>query len=245
MKNAIKRVATEVTDLSSGKSQTSIRLEVSPDLIRGGFIKEIGGAKHFAVLMAIVAHSNAMGTSYPSQDKIGAILGMTRQTVSKVIADLLEVEIDGKHLISRERTKSGEYQNNVYTYMADKTVEAPADRLFKSSLEVIRYFEKVYHDTFGEIVNINYSRDTGLVKQKLYNRFTDEQIKSIIDVGVGKYVDNWYTSKYPRPTVYMLCDWLGNKALAMASVQAKTEAELQERMNRDTTAEEEVASRYI
>lgn len=247
MKKVIRRVATESTDLTTGDSSLDIKLTIPVELLQGGYIKEIGGAKHFAVLMTILAHSNAEGSSYPTQDKLAALVGMTRQTVSKIVSDLLAVEVDGVPLLSKSKNKSGEFVNNVYTYMSgtqEKEV-TEVERMFKNSVEVLKYFQKVYYDVFGVNYIANYKRDASMIKSKLYTNYNDQQLKAIVDTAVTDYEKRWAKAPYLRPTIPMLCGWLGNNALAIHTKEQEKEQQEQQLIERDITAELNVASKYI
>lgn len=242
--NHINRVLTDTFDTATGKSLTAIKLEIPVELIQNGFVTEIGGSKHLAVLLAILAHSDAKGESYPTQERIAKLVGMTRQTVSKIIADLLEVKINDKYLISREKTKNGQYINSVYTYMAPEP-EVAAKKVFSNSTDVIKYFCDVYYETYGTPYMPMWGRDGKLVKDKLIRNYSEDQIKGMIDVAVKEYKNRWYKPQFPRPNINILCGWLGNTALEIYERGIKEQKDLEERMNRDIEAELDVASKYI
>lgn len=242
--STINRVLKETLDTREGTTTTDISLEIPVELIQNGFITAIGGSKHLAVLLAILAHSDAKGESYPTQERIAKLVGMTRQTVSKIIADLLEIKIDGKYLISREKTKTGQYVNSVYTYMTPET-KITSERRFKNSTDVIKYFCDVYYDTYGTKYMPMWGKDGTLVKDKLLSNYSDDQIKGMIDIAVGEYKNRWYKPQFPRPNINILCGWLGNTALEIYETGIKEQKELEERMNRDIEAELSVASKFI
>lgn len=244
-KHHINRVFTETFNTSTGKCDTSIKLEVPVEVIQKGFIGKIGGANHLAVLLTILSFSNTKGESYPTQEKIAKIVGLSRQTVSKIIADLLEVKIEGSHLISKEKNKTGEYSNNVYTYMVPMVPDDFEGRLFKNCNDVISYFCDVFGDTYGNSYMPMWKRDAQLIKDKLYNKFTDDQIKGMIDVAVKEYATRWYKPQFPRPNISILCGWLGNAALQIYEAEKVKQIEQTARMERDTAKEFDVASQYI
>ena len=244
-KHHINRVLTETFNTTTGKNTTEIKLEIPVEILQGGFITKVGGAKHLAVLLAILAHSDAKGESYPTQDRIAKLVGMTRQTVSKIINDLLEVNINGNHLISREKVKTGEYVNSVYSYMVPENTEVVKEREFKNSLDVIRYFCDVYGETYGTSYMPMWKRDAQLVRDKLHSKFTDDQIKGMIEVAVKEYSVRWYKPQFPRPNINILCGWLGNTALEIFEAEKKKEQEQQARMDRDIEKELDIASKYI
>lgn len=244
-KHHINRVLTETFNTTTGKCNTEIKLEIPIEILQAGFITKIGGAKHLAVLLAILSHSDAKGESYPTQERIAKLVGMTRQTVSKIINDLLEVTINGSHLISREKVKTGEFVNSVYSYMVPEQVEVVQERTFKSAKDVITYFSKVFKETFGIDYLPMWSRDTALVRDKLYKNLSDDQLKGIIDIAITEYRDRWYKPQFPRPNISMLCGWLGNTALGLYDQRIKEQQEQQARMERDIERELDVASKYI
>lgn len=240
----INRVLTETFNTTTGKTDTTIRLEIPVELLQGGFITEIGGAKHLAVLLTILAHSDAKGESYPTQERVAKLVGMTRQTVGKIINELLEVKINDTYLISREKARNGIFVNNVYTYMVPDT-EPATDRRFKNSTDVIKYFCEVYYNTFGAQYMPMWGRDGKLIKDKILSNYNDEQIKGMIDIAIGEYKNNWYKPAFPRPNINILCGWLGNTALELFERKHKEQKDLEERMNRDIEAELDIASKFI
>lgn len=238
MRNAIKRVLTETWDSSSGALKQEITLSVRAELLQGSFIQKLGGPKHFVVLMVILAHSNATGESFPSQERIAKIVGMTRDTVRKIINDLLEVEIDGKYLLSREQNTEGKYVNHVYSYLAKPFTE-DSSREYKNGLDVLKRFMTLYEDEFGDPYMPHYKRDAGMFRDKLLKVYSDEQINAILTIGVGQFKERWANKAYPRPTVSMICGWVANSALAIWEAQSKEELQVQERMEVDMDAEAE------
>lgn len=101
--------------------------------------------------------------------------------------------------------------------------ELPA---FKNSKDVAVYFMQKYQEVYGVNCNIAWSRDLSLIKKKLIGKYTDEQIALMIDTSIADYEKRWKKVSYPRPTISMMCSWLGEQALAVAEDQLKEYKEL-------------------
>lgn len=81
--------------------------------IKGGFIRDIG-IRNFAVLASIATFANSKGEAYPSQDKIGEMIGYSRQTVSAAIREIRKVRVDGEPIMIVRQTKTPKGVRNVY-----------------------------------------------------------------------------------------------------------------------------------
>lgn len=85
---------------------------------------------------------------------------------------------------------------------------------FKNAKEVAVYFLQKYQEQYGVQCNIAWQRDVSLIKKKLIPVYSDIQIKQMIDMVIGEYDTRWKKPAYPRPAIYMLCNWIGEQALA-------------------------------
>ena len=246
MAKRIRRMMVETLDPATNKVVQDIDIIIPAELLQGNFVSKIGGVKHLGVLLTILSHTNSEGKAFPSQETIAKKLGMTRQTVSKIIAELLEVVIDGKHLIGREAVRVGKFDNSLYTYMADITEPKSAPRKFNNSSDVVKLFAEVYESVFGVRYAVNWRSEPALLANKKFiNNYTDAEIEGMISVAVTDYMKLGGNEQWPRPTISMLSGWLGNKALAIWQESNKKVAQFEERMNRDTSAEQALAESLI
>jgi DNA-binding MarR family transcriptional regulator len=118
--------------------------------------------------------------------------------------------------------KKLEHNNNQETISNKQdSAEAP---VFKNSKEVAVYFADRYRETFDVNYNIIFKRDLPLIKNKLIGTFTDEQIKTMVDVTISEYEARWKKPSFPRPTISSMISWIGQEALAI-SMDANKEYE--------------------
>jgi hypothetical protein len=99
-----------------------------------------------------------------------------------------------------------------------------------NSRDVCKYFAAKYQDKYGVPYMINWSRDGGMVKNKLWGIYTPEQLRAIIDVSIEEYFTRWYSKNYPSPTIGQLCSWLANKAMIVVQEREQKRADLERRM---------------
>ena len=207
------------------------------------------------------------GECYPTQRQIAEITGLSLTTVNKSVANLLEIKINGKHILERTLRGSGQRKNSVYTIFdiapediptedfrdidaieeadvivtdeipevtqetaedgSEEVVEV-SERVIKNSKDIAHYFSDKYKTIYGKSYVINYKRDLGLIKNKLVKNFEIDEIVDIIDVALEEYSERWSNSKYPTPTIGMLCSWLCNEVVKVIISKNKEEQKAQE-----------------
>lgn len=217
------------------------RVCINLNSIQTGLIKNIGANK-FGLLLAIVSFMDTNGKAFPSQRKLAELTGVSKNTVNKLINELLEVEVDGQKVLRREFIGRGARKRSMYFIHAGEvtnTEDMPmtpvkADRM--NSRDVAIYFTEKYQETFGNGYVVNWGRDLAMIKQKLIPTFKDDEVLTgVIDIAVTRYRDQWGNNKYPLPTIPMLCTWLANTAYGIYEQEHKAETDKVERIE---TAEE-------
>lgn len=118
--------------------------------------------------------------------------------------------------------------NNCPTELEPQSETLTVD--IKTPKEVITYFCSQYRKTYSVNYSPNWKRDVGMVKKKLLDVYTPEQIKGIIDVVFEEYDRRWAREKYPRPSLGSLTTWLPNEVLAILDVKRKEKERLQAAM---------------
>lgn len=118
--------------------------------------------------------------------------------------------------------------NNQTTISSNKKIGEPGVQEFKTPKDIIAYFSEKYREQYGVNYNISsFPKMAGIVKRGLLNKgYTDQQIKTMIDVSISEYDKRWKKPSYPRPTLNALCSWLGDTALAIAEDSSKEYEEL-------------------
>lgn len=231
------------TVASTGEISHEGKVSMDISAVRGGFIKEVG-ANRLPVLLAIMAFIDKDGRAYPSQRKLSELTGQSVNTITKIVNELLEIEYNGSHILSRELIQSdgGAKKKSVYTVhdammthsgafkaVAQVPEEYPDNPL--TAKEVVIYFLNKYKEVYGIEYPVNWARDMGLAKKKLLNKFkTDEDLLAVIDFAVSNYQEKWANQSYPLPTLSMLSGWLGNSAFEIMSQGVKQEKAQEEKV---------------
>lgn len=241
MKNMLKTVHMERMDIHTGDVTTDVYLQINTEVLRGDFIQKVGGATNFTVLMAIMAFANPLGESYPTQERIAEITGLSRSTVNRAIKELMDVTINRRKLLVRDQHEHGKFRNNVYKFMAEIVEEGE----YMTAPEVLEYFMDKYREVYGVEYITNYGRDRNMIKSKLSTAYDRRTLRAMIDKAITEYDARWAKPAYPVPKITYLCGWLGNVVLKEIMAEQKKEAAIQERMNVDLDAQADIASKYI
>ncbi len=217
------------TDLATNEKKEDVYVRLYVSMRKSGLAAKLQPT-NFTVLMMICTYMNEEGGCYPTQEQLAADCGITKSTVNRAIKELLEFEFEGKPIISREiiqgKSIFNEQVENIETSTNNGTkVETTR---FKTAKDVGNYFTAIYRDVYGDLPNINYKRDYSLVKKKWLGQYTDEQIKTMIDVGIKEYDSRWKNPQYQRPSLAALVSWIGEQALGLASNNEKEFKEVSE-----------------
>lgn len=92
--------------------------------------------------------------------------------------------------------------------LVDKTV-------ISNSKDFINYFCNKYYSVYSTKYIPNYSREGGMVKNKLLKQFNSDTLVAIIDTFIDNYSAKWAKKQYPYPTIGALCSWAANDCLSM------------------------------
>lgn len=224
-------------DLINQKHVEELNVKVGIKAIQSGLIKELG-TNEFAVLLAIASFSDVDGEAFPSQRTLSEVTGLSLPTVNRVINKLLDTKINGVHVLQRQFEKSATKKKfSVYSLNVNKQddtdsqkVELNVERVEKEKRRTARDFAFEFKDRFEKKYEmpyiINYAKETSLIKNKLINQFSDDEILQMFDYVVDNYTEKWSKPNYPYPSIAMICSWLGNIAIQQINEQKKQEREL-------------------
>lgn len=90
------------------------------------------------------------------------------------------------------------------------------EKQFNTANDILKYYRQKYFEAYGIHYLPNFGRDLTLIKSKLMKTFSNEEIKTIIDIAFREYPIRWETSKFPVLTVGALSSWIANEALLIA-----------------------------
>lgn len=99
-------------------------------------------------------------------------------------------------------------QDTTTDNLVDKTV-------INNSKDFINYFCNKYYSVYSTKYIPNYSREGGMVKNKLLKQFNSDTLVAIIDTFIDNYSAKWAKKQYPYPTIGALCSWAANDCLSM------------------------------
>lgn len=228
----IKLEAIKQLDIKTGTAVESYSVNVDTKALQKGLIKELGTTP-FSVLMVILSFLDDEGKAFPSQRKIAEITGITQATVTKSIKKILETEIDGSPILSRELETLGNRKAFSVYSLVQKSKEQKQER---NSLYFVKLYAKLFEDTFGFKTSLMYARDNVLVRKKLMENYSLEEVEMIITKGVTEYKQRWATEKYPYPSLGMVCGWIAN---SLIQEHKKAEQEASERLQEQEQAKEQ------
>lgn len=231
-------------DVTNKKYSPDVYLKVDVKALRNGLLKQVNGSD-LTVLMAIASYMNINGTCYPTQRQLADVTGMSLTTINRAIKNLLEITVNGHPVLERKLLGSGSKKSSVYTIFdiapveddmdvdmdvatqETKPSETPSEKP-KTAKDFAHYFAEKYKDYYGQSYVINYKRDLALIKNKLMSNFDNEMVIKIIDVTIEEYKEQWANSKYPYPSISMMCSWISNKAVEFVLKETEQDAETEE-----------------
>lgn len=100
-------------------AQNRVFVKLNVDATRSGMIADMG-PELWATLCVIAAHMDGEGRCYPSQDTIGRLLGVSRQTANKYVQRLLAYRWQGEPVLTvekKDRGDGGRFYRNAYKVM--------------------------------------------------------------------------------------------------------------------------------
>lgn len=194
-------------DTQTGTYFEEKNIKVNMQRIQAGLIKEIGSTR-FAVLMAIVSFCDLEGEAFPSQRKIAEITGFSKTTVNRAIRDLLQMEVDGVPILSRElETLGSRTKFSVYSILPSKKGNDPKEKTARDYM--LRYMD-LFKETYGFDCSINFASAGSLIKSKLMAKYTEEEVTMVIEQGVLQYKERWSNTAYPYPSLNAICTWIAD-----------------------------------
>lgn len=209
--------------------QMELNLE-QKQFIKTGIIKTVG-ATEFAVLLVIQAHTDIQQESaFPSQQTIADLTGLSTRTVQRAVKSL-----EDKGLIQREQT--GYKGLTIYSIktVGQETTEqeeligfVEPVRKYKTSKDFINQFCKLYFDHYHVNYSPNWARDGALIKNKLLNNYTDEQLDYLLEFTFKNFDKRYANRQYPRPTFGAMASFIVNDAMAEQQKEQKKEQELEQ-----------------
>lgn len=105
--------------ITTGKSETRIFVKMYVGAVRDGLMADMG-VRNWATLCVIASFMDAEGNCWPTQEQIAKGLGVSRQTASKYVNDLLEYRWKGDALVTAESARyNGQFSVLKYTLSTD------------------------------------------------------------------------------------------------------------------------------
>lgn len=204
----------------------SRNIKISTQSLQAGLIKELGGTE-YCVLSAIASFCDVEGEAFPSQRKLAEITGFSLPTINKAVAKLLETKVNGVPVIAREIESMGSKKRfSIYNlYVKEEEAEKK-----KTARDYVGKFKYLFEEKYGFPYVVNYARDTSLIKKKLMADFEEADVEAIIEYAIEHYQEKWANTKYPYPTISMICTWLANAVMKELIQEKKKAEELSKRL---------------
>ncbi len=101
-------------------------------------------------------------------------------------------------------------------------------RKYGNSKDFIQRFCELYYQYYGVNFNPTWGRDGAMVKNKLLNNYTDEELDAILEITFRDYQKRWANRQYPRPTLGGVSTFIANQALAIWQEEQKKQAKIEE-----------------
>lgn len=210
-------------DILNQKYVEDRSVKVNTQSIQAGLIKQIG-ATEFSVLLAIASFCDIEGEAFPSQRKLAEITGLSLPTINKAVARLLETKVNGVPVIAREIESMGSRKRFSVYSLCVKEEEAVKK---KTARDFVAKFKAMFEEEYGFPYVVNYGRDTSLVKKKLMVDFEEAQIEQVIEYIIKNYTKKWANTKYPYPTITMMCSWLATATMNELKQEQKRAEEVE------------------
>lgn len=93
-------------NLATSEMENQVYLRVYKSMFTSGLVAQMK-LQNFATLMAIASYMNEDGECFPTQAQLAERMGVHVNSVNKYVNQLLEFEVNGKPIITREIVKQG------------------------------------------------------------------------------------------------------------------------------------------
>lgn len=238
-----------------GDSWSSLKLNIDVNAVKAGIIKTLKPI-NFCVLTVIASHLNKEGTCFPSQKTISELVGISERKVVDCIKELTQIEINGVPVLVREYQKGQKgFKKSVYSVATDKVkpeelvidptptaepVEEKVEQKPLTAKDVLIHFVEEYQQAFGDGYIVSWGKEMKLVKEKLLPNFEAEDLLKMVSISVQKYSEKWGNKNFPRPSVSMVCGWLGKEAFKIVLDEKKQAQVFEQRVDTLQQAESEM-----
>lgn len=238
----------------------SVYLRVYSSMFTSGLVANMG-IHNFATLLVIASYMNEKGECYPTQVQLAERLGVHRNSVNKYVNNLLDIRVNGKPVITREIVNQGRGRVSSYykiqplsqiaifdgevseiETVVEKEEPKPEPVARLKTGEILAMFREKYHETYGVQYNPAYGRDNMQLK-KLVETYNDEQIRKIIDIGIGEYDKRWKSAKFPRPSVGAISTWVANHVMEIADQYEEQDRKFEEAQAKQVETDAEMTSK--
>jgi len=100
-------------DIGNGEVISNVYVRVYTSMFTSGLVANMG-ANRFTTLMALASFMDEKGECYPTQIQLADRIGVHKNTINKYINELLDFQIDGKSLVTRQKFNKG--QGKIFSY---------------------------------------------------------------------------------------------------------------------------------
>jgi hypothetical protein len=207
-----------VTKNVNENGETEVLLQFDTALIRNGILSNLTPTQ-LKVLMTIGSYMDEEGNAFPTLRTISEVSGVSVNTVNKAVKELLDVRVEGLPLMNRELVGTGSKQYTIYHFTIDTenpVIEEKTIEERKTPKQNILYFCEAFEKQYLIKYTVNWQRETIFMKNVM-KKYSDEEIRVIIDVAVTEYDKRWSKPAYKTPTLYSTFNFYAEQCLKINS----------------------------
>lgn len=239
----------------------SVYLRVYSSMFTSGLVANMG-IHNFATLLVIASYMNEKGECYPTQVQLAERLGVHKNSVNKYVNNLLAIRVNDKPVITREIVNQGRGRvssfykiqplsqiaifdgevTNLVTQSEEPGIQTESIDTEMKPKDVLTLYCQKYEETYGVRYNPSYGRDYNQLK-KLISNYKPEQIRKIIDIGIGEYDKRWKTAKFPRPSVGAVSTWVANHVMEIADQYEEQDKKFEESQAKEAETDAALSSK--
>ena len=173
-------------------------------IVESGLLKKLTGGELKVILM-LINYMEKDNICRVGADFIANEIGVTVSTVRATLRKLCNTTVKGNPILY----KVGDY----YSFTKIEVKESKHDYNIAS---VVGLFTRKYEEVYGIKLKPNYAKEVMILHNlKVTERYSWEQVTTIINVGVTEYAARWKTDRFPLPSLSTLFGWMAPLCLEL------------------------------
>jgi predicted transcriptional regulator len=170
--------------------ESEVYLRVYKSMFTSGLVANMG-IQNFATLMAIASYMNEKGECYPSQRQLAERMGVHVNSVNKYINSLLEVEVNGKPIVTRELAPRGRGRTSSFYRIQPLSQIAIFDGKVENVTKDVKPLSQDSEQTNHKSSDVSITKEEEPIKKKT-------SPKDFLDLFVNKYREVYNVNYNPN-----------------------------------------------